>query len=215
VAVIFPRWTNLLPLAVAAGAPFLLGAAVGGVWYYFSPKYTDVGYTPQQPVPYSHALHVGALGMDCRYCHDTVERAAYAALPATQTCMNCHVTVLPESPKLALIRESAKTGAAVPWVNVHRIPDYAFFDHSVHVAAGVGCATCHGRVDQMEVVGQVQPLSMRWCLDCHRDPLPNLRPRELVTNMAWDASAAAYDPKADPARPRLPSPPVHCSGCHR
>ena len=214
-AVIFPRWTNYVPLLLAAGAPFLLGAAGLGAWYYFSPQFTDVGYAPQQPVPYSHALHAGTLGIDCQYCHDTVDRSAFAALPATETCMNCHASVLPESPNLALVRESFATGAAIRWANVHMLPDYAFFDHSAHVAAGVGCVSCHGRVDEMEVVEQVAPLSMAWCLDCHRNPEPHLRPRDQVTNMAWDPATAGYDPKTDSTRLRALSPPQHCSGCHR
>jgi hypothetical protein len=215
VALIFPRWTNKAPLLVGVLTPLVLVVIVLAVWYWFSPKYTDEGYAPEQPVPFSHKLHAGDLGMDCRYCHNTVERAAYAAIPPTQTCMNCHHLVTKDSPKLELIRRSFAADVPVKWVRVHMLPDYAYFDHSVHLAAGVGCSTCHGRIDQMKVVHQDQPLSMSWCLQCHRNPTPNLRPRGEITNMKWDADKAGYDPLADAARKRQPAPPVHCSGCHR
>ncbi len=117
-----------------------------------------------------------------------MEKAGFAAVPPTEVCMGCHVSVLPNSPKLALVRESAKTGKPIQWVRVHLLPDYAFFNHSVHLAAGVGCSTCHGRVDKMERVYQAQPLSMSWCLNCHRNPLPNLRPKDKITAMDWEGS---------------------------
>jgi len=215
VAVIFPRWSNYIPLGLAAGAPVVLVVAVCAVWYWFSPKFTDVGYQPRQPVPFSHARHAGDLGLDCRYCHNTVERAAYAAIPPTRTCMNCHAIVLPDSPKLTPVHASWDSGDPIPWTKVHMLPDYARFNHSVHLAAGVGCASCHGRIDKMQVVHQVQPLSMGWCLSCHRDPWPNLRPPDQVTNMAWDPATAGYDARTDPARKRMPTPPLHCSGCHQ
>ena len=140
-ALIFPPWTNWIPLilAVAGGA----GAVVvpTAVWYYFSPEYTDVGYTPVQPVAYSHRLHAGELGIDCRYCHDTADRSAKAAIPPTDTCMNCHRTIQTKSEKLAGVRWSDATGRPIPWVRVHMLPDYAYFDHSAHLAAGVGCVS--------------------------------------------------------------------------
>lgn len=212
---IFPRWTNKIPLAIGIAGPILGAAVIFAVWYWFSPLYTDTGYRPEQPVHYSHKLHAGQMGMDCRYCHNTVEEAAHAAIPPTQTCMNCHSQVKTTSPKLALVRRSYETGESIPWVRVHQLPDYAYFNHSPHVAAGVGCASCHGRVDQMEVVEMDQPLSMGWCLDCHRNPEPHLRPKSEVTNMSYDPVAAGYDYKTDPERTRLPAPPVNCSGCHR
>lgn len=212
-ALIFPRWTNRAPLFIAVGTPALLGAVVLGVWYWFSPRYTDVGYAPRQPVPFSHKLHPGDLGMDCRYCHNTVERGARAAIPPTATCMNCHNLVLKDSAKLAPVRASFASGDPVLWVRVHMLPDYAYFNHSVHLAAGVGCRSCHGRVDQMKTVEQQQPLSMSWCLECHRNPAPQLRPVREVTNMTW--INGSYDPDTDPQRRRKPKPPVHCSGCHR
>ncbi|MBC8073365.1 MAG: cytochrome c3 family protein [Deltaproteobacteria bacterium] len=212
---IFPRWTNNVPIAIGLLAPLLGAGLIFSVWYWFSPMYTDVGYRPEQPVPYSHKLHAGELGIDCRYCHNTVEQAAHAAIPPAATCMNCHDLVKTESKRLELVRNSDKTGEAIPWVRVHQLPDYAFFNHSSHVAVGVGCATCHGRVDQMVVVEMKNPLSMGWCLDCHRDPKPALRPLDQVTNMAWDASTMQYDPDRDANRKRKVNPPTHCSGCHR
>lgn len=214
-AQIFPPWTNHIPLIGALAAPAALGAVVFSVWYWFSPKYTDAGYAPIQPVAYSHKQHAGDLGIDCRYCHNTVEVAARAAVPPTQTCMNCHGVVLKDDAKLAPVRESLATDRPIRWVRVHMLPDYVYFDHSAHLNAGVGCKECHGRVDQMRVVQQVEPLSMSWCLDCHRNPTPRLRPRDQVTNMKWDTETAGYDPGADPSRNRKVDPPLHCSGCHR
>jgi hypothetical protein len=216
VAQIFPRWTNQVPLIAGAALPLGLIGVILGVWYWFSPKFTDVGYAPVQPVAFSHQLHAGDLGMDCRYCHNTVERAGFAAVPPQQTCMNCHVNVLPESPRLALVRDTYASGEAIEWVKVHMLPDYSYFDHSAHLAAGVGCSSCHGRIDQMPVVYQHEPLSMGWCLECHRNPEPSLRPVDQITNMAWSADdAAAYVAAEDPARTREVNPPQHCSGCHR
>src|SRR5262249_39691397 len=155
-----------LPVIVIAflGASLYVPTVVG---FGFSPKTTDVGYQPVQPVQFSHALHVGDLGMDCRYCHNTIERAAFAALPATQTCMNCHTNIKPDSRRLATVRESWTSGAPIPWVKIHDLPDYAYFNHAAHLNKGVGCVTCHGRIDQMEQVYQARTLSMSWCLDCH------------------------------------------------
>lgn len=211
----FPRWTNQLPTLVALGVPLVAVGVVFGVAYWFSPYFTDVFYQPTQPVPYNHALHAGEMGMDCRYCHNTVERAGHAAIPPTQTCLNCHKYVKTESEKLELVRKSGETGEPIPWVKIHQLPDYAYFNHSVHVGAGVGCASCHGRVDKMEEVYLHAPLSMGWCLECHRNPEPHLRPRSEVTNMAYDPVAAGYDPDADPERTRKVNPPEHCAGCHR
>ncbi|MFT4703710.1 MAG: hypothetical protein ACI81R_001402 [Bradymonadia bacterium] len=214
-AQVFPRWINQLPFAIAAALPIVGLVVVCSVWYWFSPKFTDVGYQPEQPIPFSHSLHAGDMEMDCRYCHNTVEVAAHAAVPPTQTCMNCHVTVAPESDVLAPVRAAYATDEPMEWVRVHMLPDYAYFNHSVHVAAGVGCTSCHGRIDEMAVVYQHEPLSMGWCLDCHRDPEPNLRPLSEVTNMAYEPEAAGYDHSADPARERELVPPQHCGGCHR
>lgn len=217
-AVIFPRWTNKLPQALGIGVPIAAVGIIFGIWYWFSPSYTDVGYRPQQPVAYSHLTHVWRVGIDCRFCHNTVERSSFAALPPTETCMTCHTHVMKDSPRLSLVRHSYKTGTPLVWVRVHMLPDYTYFDHSAHLAAGVGCVSCHGRVDKMTIVQQDQPLSMGWCLDCHRSYEENLRPHDKLTDLAWDPKKAGYNPHNDASRKRKANalvPPLHCSGCHR
>jgi hypothetical protein len=212
---VFPRWANKTRqlAGVALGVtPVYLTAFI---WYGFSPKTTDVGYMPKQPVPYSHALHVGELGLDCRYCHNTVEKAAVAAIPPTQTCMNCHERVRTESPALLPVRESFESGEPVPWIKVHDLPDYAYFNHSAHVTRGIGCVSCHGRIDQMVEVYQHEPLSMGWCLDCHRAPEANLRPPDQVTNMNWTAPGDPVEYGKQLAEKNNIAPPTDCSTCHR
>ena len=211
----FPRWTNELPLRLAVGGAVATALVVGAIWYYFSPRYTDVGYAPVQPVAYSHKLHAGDMGIDCRYCHASVERSPAAMIPPTKTCMNCHHVAKRDSPLLAVIRTSASTGKRVEWVRVHDVPGYAYFDHRPHLRAGVGCSTCHGRVDQMDVVAQSEPLSMSWCLDCHRKPEPYLRNPDEITNMEWTPPKdQAQLGSAIRAAMKL-APPTDCSGCHR
>ena len=182
-------------------------------WVYFTPANLQVGYTPKQPVDYSHRLHAGELGLDCRYCHAQIERSHEAMVPPTQTCMGCHVLVRTESEKLAVVRDSWETGESIGWVRVNQVPDHVFFDHSIHLAGGVGCVSCHGRIDQMEVVGIVEPLAMQWCLDCHRNPESKIRPKGEVTNMAWEADEAWLAQRAEVAAEL--NPPMQCSGCHR
>jgi hypothetical protein len=209
---IFPRSLNYLPL-IAALAVISGGAGVTfAIWYYGSPWNTQVGYAPVQPVPYSHKLHAGELGIDCRYCHANIERSGEAMIPPTQTCMGCHAVIKQDSNKLEPVRTSWESNKPVEWVRIHKLPEHVYFDHSVHLAVGVGCTSCHGRVDQMEVVRQDQPLSMSWCLDCHRDPGKALRPKDQITNMAWTPSA---DQAELAARAEQVNPPQHCSGCHR
>lgn len=212
---VFPPWTNLarpiLAISLVAAPVYLVAL----VWLGASPKTTDVGYQPEQPVPYSHALHAGDLGIDCRYCHNTVEVAAKAAVPPTQTCMNCHSKIRTASAKLISVRESYATGVSVPWVRIHDLPDYVYFNHSAHVRRGVGCVECHGRVDRMEVVSQVEPLSMSWCLDCHRNPDRRLRPPEMVTKMDW---VPPEDPDTYGRQLRAANninPSTDCWTCHR
>jgi hypothetical protein len=215
---LFRRWVNYLPLALAVGVGGLGACATAGTWYYFSPKNLQVGYAPEQPIPYSHKLHVDELGLDCRYCHANVERSQEAMIPPTQTCMGCHAVVKPDSPKLAALRDSWTSGNPVPWIRVHKVPEHAYFDHSAHLPAGVGCASCHGRIDQMEVVRLDAPLSMGWCLECHRDPAPHLRPKNELTNMSWKLDAASRAPEAQTAAVLAAAsvrPPEHCTGCHR
>jgi hypothetical protein len=214
-AQIFPEWTNKLPTYIAGITVLAAIGVIAFIWYYGSPKYTDVGYRPAQPVPYSHKLHAGDLGLDCRYCHTTVEKSPIANVPPTQTCMNCHKMILPENEKLLPIRESWATKVPIEWVRIHNLPDFTYFDHSAHLSAGVGCASCHGNVAEMDVVMQVEPLSMSWCLDCHRNPGHHLRPRVDLTNMKW---APPPDQNAFASRVMLEkniNPPEDCSGCHR
>jgi hypothetical protein len=206
---IFPRSLNKLPLLLGGVGTVVPALLVGAIWYYVTPKNFQVGYAPTQPVPYSHRLPFGQMGMDCRYCHANVEVAAKAMVPPTQVCMGCHTMVRPESARLAPVRASWESGDPVEWVHIHKLPDHAYFDHSAHLAAGVGCVTCHGRVDQMEVVRMEAPLGMGWCLDCHRDPQPNLRPKDQITNMEWKPEMAGN------WTPPEVNPPQHCSGCHR
>ena len=215
---LFPRWSNkVLPLAFFLGLGPLGTAAVAGAWYYGGNKHLEVGYQPKQPVEFSHKLHAGDMGMDCRYCHSTVERAPMAAIPPTETCMNCHSKVRTDSAKLFPVRESFATDQPIPWVRVHNLPDYVYFDHSAPLAAGVGCVSCHGRIDEMPRVNQQKPLSMGWCLECHRDPAPNLRDPALVTKMdgAEPVKAEVLGTGMVKANGRTIQPPLHCSGCHR
>jgi hypothetical protein len=214
-AQIFPKVTNWIPLQLALAGPVLGVLAVGVVWYYGSPEYTDVGYRPVQPVPYSHELHVGELGLDCRYCHASVEVSAVSNIPPTQVCMNCHTLIKRDSELLAPIRESMATGTPMRWVRVHNLPDYAFFNHSIHFNAGVGCVSCHGKIHEMEVVMQAEPLSMGWCLDCHRNPEPHLRPKDEVTNMEWSPSRDHAEFARAAMEERGLAPPADCTGCHR
>jgi len=214
-AQIFPKWTNHVPtIAAVVGLVTLLGV-VGFVWYYFSPEYTDVGYRPIQPVAYSHKVHAGNLGMDCRYCHTGVETQAHANIPPTRTCMNCHTLVKPDSDSLALVRESFASGMPIEWVRVHNLPDYAYFNHSAHVNAGVGCISCHGNVAEMEIVSLHEPLSMGWCLDCHRNPDQHLRPVDQVTNMYYTPPENQAELAARLKAEKDIAPPTECSACHR
>ena len=199
------------------GAVLGLGVLGGGaIFGYLShPLVIDTGYQPVQPVPYSHKMHAGNLGMDCFYCHSTVYKAAYAAVPPTETCMNCHVKVKDKSARLEPIRQSYATGQPVQWVSIHRLPDYVYFNHRAHVNAGVSCVVCHGRIDQMIEVKQVQPLNMGWCVDCHRNPAPNIRPVEFVTKLDWKPEGDAAELGRKLIAEKHINPPVNCSGCHR
>ena len=214
-AQLFPKWMNRFPTFFAPASVILGVGIVLIVWYYFSPWYTDVGYQPVQPVAFSHKLHADDLGLDCRYCHSSVERSPVANVPPTQTCMNCHKIILPESEKLLPVRESWAKNEPIKWVRVHKLPDFVYFDHSVHLDAGIGCASCHGKVNQMERVTQKKPLSMSWCLDCHRNPDDYLRPRNQLTNMNWvkpeNQAAFAAQVKKDKGIVVKED----CSVCHR
>ena len=215
---VFPRWTNLaLPgiIIVGSTAPLYFAIVVA---YGFSPQSTDVGYMPEQPIPFSHKLHAGELGLDCRYCHNTVEKTPNAAIPPTQTCMNCHAQIHPESEKLQPLFESYETGMPVPWVRVHDLPQYTYFDHSAHVTRGVSCVECHGRIDTMETVYQHEKLSMGWCLECHRNPDPHVRNPDLVTQLEWGIDMSDAEKIAHSIHWREMNnvnPSQDCSTCHR
>ena len=207
---LFPRSLNKLPIIAGVATVVALTAVTIYIWYYWSPKNLQVGYAPIQPVPYSHRLHAGQMGMDCRYCHANIERSAHAMIPPTQTCMGCHAVVKTDSARLAPVRASWASGEPIEWVKVHKLPEHAYFNHSAHLAVGVGCVTCHGRIDQMDVVRLDKPISMGWCLECHRNATPNLRPKDQITNMDWRPEMAPPGWQA----PHV-NPPQHCSGCHR
>ena len=215
-AEIFPKWTNRLPLYLIIGLVLVGSGVTAAVWYYFTPKYTRVGYEPIQPVGFPHSVHVDQLGMDCRYCHSTVEKSWYSNVPSSSTCMNCHNQVLKDDPRLALIRESAQTGKPVPWVQVHKVPDFVYFNHSVHVNRGVSCVHCHGQINKMDEVYHAKPLSMSFCLECHRNPAPNLRPKDKITQLDWNphehlppdwGKKAVKDWNVNASQ--------NCSACHR
>ena len=214
---IFPKSANRLPLQIVIYLCVLGGIATAGVTYYMTPKYTRVGYAPVQPVPYSHALHVGQLGLDCRYCHSNVDKSGYANLPTAQTCMNCHNAVKKDSPLLAVVRNSYETGDPVPWVKVHELPDFVYFNHAVHVNRGVSCVECHGKVNEMKVVTHTQPLSMSFCLECHRDPASRVRQPEDIYDLDSPTIAATAGLEAGEkfVHDWNIKPPQSCTGCHR
>ncbi|MFN8445120.1 MAG: cytochrome c3 family protein [Caldilineaceae bacterium] len=171
---------GLLVLVLLLGGLGWLGYYVAG-----SPFVTEVGVAKAQAVPYSHQLHVGQLGLDCRYCHSSVETSNTASIPATATCMGCHSQVDKDSPDLQLVRDSMQNNKPLEWIRVHDLPDYVYFNHAIHIKQGVGCETCHGRIDQMTVVAKAQSLQMSWCLECHRNPENYIRPRSEVFTMGW------------------------------
>jgi hypothetical protein len=179
---------------------------------------TQQNVAREQPVPFSHAHHVGGLGLDCRYCHTSVESSSFANIPPTKTCMNCHSQIWSTSPTLEPVRESFRTGQPIAWTRVHDLPDFVVFNHSIHVQKGIGCESCHGRIDQMALTWQNSSLQMEWCLDCHRAPEKNLRPKEAIFTMGY---VPAEDQKILGARlakeynipevRRL----ISCNTCHR
>jgi formate-dependent nitrite reductase cytochrome c552 subunit len=219
---VFPKWTNRLPLLILVGTLLAAFAVIAGVWYYFTPKYTRIGYQPVQPVAFPHSVHVDQLGMDCRYCHHTVEKSWFSNIPSASSCMNCHNQVLKDSPLLELVRDSAATGKAIPWVQVHKVPDYVYFNHAVHVTRGISCVECHGPVNRMDEVYHAKPLSMAFCLDCHRDPAAYIRPVDKVTDLDWtwhDDPATAAELQRTRGRELVHDWNVqslqNCSACHR
>ncbi len=214
---LFPKSANRLPLQIIIFLIITGAVASAAITYYATPKYTRIGYQPVQPVPFSHALHSGQLGIDCRYCHTGVEKSAHSNVPPAQTCMNCHSVVKADSPLLAPVRASYQSGDPVPWVKIHQTPDYVYFNHAVHVNRGVSCYECHGEINKMEKVAHAQPLSMSFCLDCHRDPAPRIRPLDQVTNLNWKPEQMADHAtwSADFVKNNKILPPQSCTGCHR
>lgn len=180
-----------------------------------SPYVTGVNIPPEQPVPFSHKHHVTQIGLDCRYCHTSVEKAAYAGIPATETCMSCHTQIWADAPMLEPVRESWRSGRSLEWTRVHDLPEYVYFDHSIHVNKGMSCAVCHGRVDQMPLVWKVNTLHMSWCLDCHRQPEKYIRPKEEVFNMAYEPTEDQMVLGARLVEEYKVRKLTDCSYCHR
>ncbi len=187
---IFRPSSNTVAKVSIVGGVFALGIlAVLGWLFINSPYMTMVGIAREQPVPFSHKHHVSELGLDCRYCHTSVEESSFAGIPPTKTCMTCHSQVWTEAPVLQPVRDSYKTGTPLQWERVNNLADYVYFNHSIHVAKGVGCSTCHGQVDQMTTVSKANTLYMSWCLACHRAPEKYIRPKSEVFNMDWQPPA--------------------------
>jgi len=183
-----------------------------------SPYVTRQGIRPGQPVPFSHQHHVAGLGIDCRYCHTSVENSSFAGIPPTKICMNCHSQIWLSSPTLEPVRASFRTNESIRWTRVYDLPDFVYFNHSIHVNKGVGCSSCHGQINQMPLVFQASTLQMEWCLDCHRNPENVLRPRDQVFNMNWKAPAdqlEAGKKLATKYKIRTTSELTSCSTCHR
>jgi hypothetical protein len=169
----------------------------------------------EQPVPFSHEHHAGGLGIDCRYCHTSVETSYTAGIPPTKICMNCHAEMWAGSRTLAPVRSSWRSGQSIPWTRVHDLPGFVYFNHSIHVQKGFGCATCHGRVDTMPLMWQVAPLTMEWCLECHRNPENHIRPKEQVFNMAWKPDGNQQELGRRLVREYHVESLTSCSTCHR
>jgi hypothetical protein len=183
---IFHHSTNTLSRLSIFGAVFVLGFMAWAFATLDRSSYsTREHMAREQPVPFSHAHHVGGLGIDCRYCHTSVETSSFAGIPPTKTCMNCHSQIWSTSPTLEPVRESFRTGNSLMWTRVNDLPDFVYFNHSIHVAKGIGCESCHGRVDRMPLTWQENSLQMSWCLDCHRDPAQHIRPRDAITVMGY------------------------------
>jgi hypothetical protein len=215
---IFHRSTNTLSRVSIYAAVFVLA---GLTWVLMaldrSPYTTKQGIVLRQPVPFSHEHHVAGLGLDCRYCHTSVETSRFAGITPTATCMNCHKLIWADSDMLEPVRASLRDDRPIVWTRVHDLPDFAYFDHSIHVAKGIGCVSCHGRVDQMPLMRQAAPLQMEWCLACHRHPEAQVRPRAEVFNLNWAAAdQASLGPRlVKEYGIRSVRDLTSCSTCHR
>ena len=213
---IFHPSTNTISKVSIFGSVFLAGGLLWGVVNMNRSDYlTQVAVPRKQPVPFSHKHHVSGIGLDCRHCHTSVEESAFAGLPATKTCMTCHSQVWADSPMLEPVRASFRTDQPLEWTRVHDLPDFVYFNHSIHVKKGVGCVSCHGRVDQMPLVWKQQTLQMEWCLDCHRHPEGRLRPPEQVFNMTWQPEEDQSVLGAALVLKNKVRNPTSCSDCHR
>lgn len=185
---VFHRSANTFSRLSIFGALFVVAAAAWGLAEINrSPWVTQAQVARAQPVPFSHKHHTGELGIDCRYCHAHVESSSYAGVPPTQTCMNCHAQIWVDSPMLEPVRASFRSGESLRWTKVYDLPDFVYFNHSIHLAKGIGCVSCHGRVDQMNLTYQEPTLHMEWCLDCHRHPENFVRPKSELFNTTWSA----------------------------
>jgi hypothetical protein len=191
-AQVFDRSSNALARAslVLTGL-IVIALGVGLNSLQRSPWVTRQGQRPDQPVPFSHKHHVEGLGLQCQYCHTSVEKSSYAGIPPTKTCINCHAQIWTNAALLAPVRQSWATGESIPWIRVHDLPDYVYFNHEIHVNKGIGCASCHGRVDEMPLMYEENSLQMEWCLNCHRNPSVNLRPTSEIYNMAWQGPSSS------------------------
>jgi hypothetical protein len=218
-AQIFHRSANFLARFCLLGTVVLSGLALTGVLVVArSPYITNQRVSRNQPIQFSHKHHVGDEGIDCRYCHTSVESSAYAGIPPTKTCMNCHSVLFNNIGYLEPIRESYRTDQSIQWVKVHRLADYVYFNHSIHINKGIGCSSCHGPINQMPLVFQASPLTMSWCLDCHRNPQANLRPKDQIFNMDWKAPADQEEvgqKLAAEYKLRTTVELTSCSTCHR
>jgi hypothetical protein len=195
---IFHRSTNTISRATIYGAVFALAALLWALYeFQSSPYVTYAGVVHQQPVPFSHQHHVAALGIDCRYCHTSVETSSFAGIPPTKTCMNCHSQIWTNSKMLEPVRESYRTGKSLEWTRANDLPDFVYFNHSIHISKGVGCNTCHGPVDQMPLMYNYASLQMEWCLNCHRNAEQYLRPRDQVFNMRYQQPSSAQPAVVD------------------
>lgn len=220
-AQLFPRGSNAFARASIIIVLVLVGTVVTIVLNTNRLKYvSDVEVAKEQPVPFSHKHHVTGVGLDCRYCHTSVEESSFANVPPVETCMTCHSQIWTDSPLLEPIRESFQTGKPVEWVRIHDLPDFVYFNHSVHISKGVGCQTCHGQVDQMPLMWKVNSLNMEWCLECHRAPEKFIRPKEEVFSMTWQPVDENGHNIQAALGARLVkeydiNPSTDCSTCHR
>jgi hypothetical protein len=216
---IFHRSTNTIAKVSIFGAIFFL-AFFGWIFSTLlrSSYATGQSVVIKQPVPFSHDHHVAGLGIDCRYCHTSVEKSGFAGIPPTETCMNCHKQIWTNADLLEPVRASYRENVPIQWNRVHDLPDFVYFNHSVHVAKGIGCVTCHGQVDRMPLMYQESSLQMEWCLDCHRDPGKHVRPRDQVFNLNWQPPADPQQAKALQAslvKEYNVKSLMSCSTCHR